>query len=939
MADAGVRRPFIGRDRERATLVSAVTSGLDGQPTTVMVSGEAGIGKSRLVREAMAAMPGITAVIGTCWDDAGTPAMWPWRRILSVLGEGSPLDDPGRPPTPDEGAVFALFEDVTNWLRQRVAASPVVVVIEDLHRADVASVRLLRHLARSSDMPGMAMIATVRMPASPEADVADAIALLVAEPTVRQLSLQGLDADSVAALAAERLGLAPGPADLGAAHDLHRRTGGNPFFIAEALELAASAGLGSLRDKGLTPGVTETVGRRLDHVSADVGRLLAVLSLLRSDASLALLRRLDWSRDVHVLVDEAERAALIEAAPGLGRYRLRHALVAEVARTRLRSQERARIHLAIATALEAQLLAGSVVPPEELAHHFLEATPALVDHRAVLYARAAGDEAARLCAYEEAARLYRLGLDAADLAGGCPAVDRFEISLALARAAERSGDGAAAASAARACVELARGMGDARRIAAAALATSAVTVEFHAERVSLLHESLEELEADDDRTRAAVLGALAGETLLHDRHAALRHSADAVAAGRASGDRDALFDALAIRRVVLLGPDRLDEQATIGDELLGLAGATDLRRLAEAHQARAAAALGAGDVDAFRSSAVALADVAARGVMPLHRAWANVMQASVALLEGRLDDAERIATSTLDYCARAALEAPAQFALAHLAAVAWEHGEPLQAAPQGTARAAGASIAWSCGLLAVEAPHADAASIEARLDGLVGEDAAALPRDMFLLGALGALATAAAVARSRRHARSILDALTPFEGRLATFGVGVVFGPIDFHVGRLLLILEEREAGRAALERAALQCQRIGARLWGARCHLELASSLEPVEPAAALRHATAAVDAAASAGARAVADASLALRSRLARSQPQRPGGLSEREVEVLALLATGATNQEIAGRLFLSVKTVERHLGSIYAKIGAKGRPEAVAFAVRHGIAVDRR
>ncbi|HEY5936623.1 MAG TPA: ATP-binding protein, partial [Kofleriaceae bacterium] len=151
-------RPFSGRRNELAVITSAIARARDGQPTTVAVIGEPGIGKTRLASEAAAAAitSGTTVLWGRAWEAGGAPAYWPWRQLCDELPRDSiaqlwgARDAAAGDP---EQARFELFDAVTRAIATRARACPLLCILDDLHVADVPTLELVafatRHLRAS----------------------------------------------------------------------------------------------------------------------------------------------------------------------------------------------------------------------------------------------------------------------------------------------------------------------------------------------------------------------------------------------------------------------------------------------------------------------------------------------------------------------------------------------------------------------------------------------------------------------------------------------------------------------------------------------------------------------------------------------------------------------------------------------------------------------
>ena len=168
MAAAGHRTPFVGRVTELADLRGALAAARAGAGSLVLVSGPAGIGKTRLVEEAVA--PSV-AEVGVRWgrsvDDPGAPPLWTWRAVLRAV-PGIPEDLPAGPTGDPAADRFRFVAAATDALLRAAEPAGLVVVLEDLHWADDTSLRLLRHLAGELGRSRLLVVGTHRDPAPPE---------------------------------------------------------------------------------------------------------------------------------------------------------------------------------------------------------------------------------------------------------------------------------------------------------------------------------------------------------------------------------------------------------------------------------------------------------------------------------------------------------------------------------------------------------------------------------------------------------------------------------------------------------------------------------------------------------------------------------------------------------------------------------------------------
>ncbi len=338
---------LVGRDAELAVLDALITQVKAGAGGVVLLTGEPGVGKTRLARVGTVRAAGAMVSWGSCRESEGAPPLWPWMQVLRHLG------GPGIATGAAEGAAarYRLYERVGDTLREHAEATPHLVVIDDLHRADEASLRLLAYLSETLWPASIGMVVTYRDTEVPPASLtANVVAGLARGPGRRRCELAGLSPASVAQwLGAAGLdGVDPA--------DLHARTGGNPLFISESIQLLTD---GSRPDTPLRS-VGEVIRERLAPLPADCREALEVASVLGRDFEyppLAAALAISPAAAVAAL-DPAVNARLIgPVGDRAGAYRFVHTLIRDAVEEQLASSRRAGLH-ARAFAAESRLGRG-----------------------------------------------------------------------------------------------------------------------------------------------------------------------------------------------------------------------------------------------------------------------------------------------------------------------------------------------------------------------------------------------------------------------------------------------------------------------------------------------------------------------------------------------------------------------------------------------------
>ncbi|GII59851.1 ATPase AAA [Planotetraspora thailandica] len=438
----GMQTPggLVGRAEELAMLRQSAESALAGGKGLVIVDGEPGVGKTRLLEEIAAEAGGHGALVvwGRCLEGDGSPSMWPWVQAVVTVLDALPVvarekwlaDELGRLVDPREhgvaapalsegGAQFRLFEQVVAAVGEVSALRPVLLVIDDLQWADVTSLNLFSHLA--ARLPnGTVIIGALRDRApKPGTELSRMLAAASRVFGQRRIHLGPLNLAEVAELVRGETGQIPAP---DAARGIHARTAGNPFFVRELSRLLADAGMvtqDAVSRAGVPSTVRDVVRDRMAGLDDGARDLLQVAAVIGRNVNLDLLAGaagLDVSACLDRL-DPLEALGLLGLAPG-DPYSLRfaHDLVRESVTGTTPQPRTPRLHLRVANALERIDPAGES-GVERLAYHLWAAGPLADPARtAQALVRAAGRAVAK-SAFEAAERQLRMAVQVARAAG------------------------------------------------------------------------------------------------------------------------------------------------------------------------------------------------------------------------------------------------------------------------------------------------------------------------------------------------------------------------------------------------------------------------------------------------------------------------------------------------------------------------------------------
>ena len=509
MVDGLERTTLIGRRAEEARLVAALDAAEAGRGSTVIVGGEAGIGKSRLVGlvAETARERGATVLGGACLP-AGSGAI-PYApfvealrgltrsvepaRLAALLGSarnevarllpevGTRTDAAPMRLEFDRAGQTRLFEAVLSIIERQARSGPVVLVIEDIQWADDGTRGLLGFLSRNLRNAPALLLVTFRTGELGRRDPALAfVAELERDEWVARIDLRGLDRSDVVALLR-----ALGPATIGTAtvDEVMDRTAGNPFFVEQLAVTLEDAGHG----RDLPPELRDVLVARLSGLPNDTQQLLRAASAAGrrvDEALLAAVLEVPPQAVADALRPAISQGILIDAdrvAGGLGGYSFRHALLAEVANDELLHGERDRLHAAFGGELERRGEIGGVpVTPAELAYHWVAARDGA---RAVPALAAAGAAAEQVYAFPEARRHYERALELWEGHTKAPhqgPLDRIKVMQRAAECAVLTGAYERAVELGRAAIDEAETMGTAGHPDAAA----------DANRLGALHERL-----------------------------------------------------------------------------------------------------------------------------------------------------------------------------------------------------------------------------------------------------------------------------------------------------------------------------------------------------------------------------------------------------------------------------------------------------------------
>jgi tetratricopeptide (TPR) repeat protein len=833
---------FVGREAELGRLVRALDRAIAHDGRLVLLVGEPGIGKTRIARELAlrAAALGVAVRWGRCQETEGAPSYWPWVQVLRdheqrelEAGAGPAAgalaallaDDVPPPLVASEAesthARFQLFETVAKALRRLCAESPLLVVFDDLHWADAASLLLLRFVATELADARLLVLGTYRDVEMRQGAGAGMLPELARAG--ERVVLSGLAGADVARLLAARAGRVL-PDDV--VTTVHQVSEGNPFFVEElarTLEGAPDASPGAVR---LPDHTRDVVRYRLRPLSERGRQILEVASVLGRDFEVSPLAAVCGlaADDTLAALDEAARLGLLVAGEAPDAWRFAHALVRETVYGDLPAARRVRLHRAVGEQLEALGPAARTRRLPELAHHFASSASLDRGAKAATYARAAGEQALARLAYEEAAAYFGQAITSISF-GDADAGARSRLILQRADALWRANETAAVRAASLEAAELARGVDGALFGEAAMIYAGTITAEIglpDPTLLGLLEEALTVVPAGAVALRAQLLARLSRALSLNPAAAGRPEqlSEEALRLARASGDALALTRALVARYFAILGPDRIDEALALVDEVVRVGESSGSTPSAlDGQFLRIAVLLMLGDVARVDAELAILVPRAERMRLPYQRWLARSVQALRALLGGRFDDAERLAGEALSLAPTLDdLIAPAFFAI-QLFHLRREQDRAVEVAPQIALLGEGHTFlrSWRYVMTFLRFVVGEREAAARDLTALATEGFTELPRDGSWLPAMVNLAEVAHGVDDVDSAGQLYDLLRPHAASAAVVAAAVCLGSVERYLGLLAVTLGRLDAAAEHFESALAAHVRLDAPVYRAR--------------------------------------------------------------------------------------------------------------------------
>ena len=947
------RGPLVGRDAELAAFERAWERVEGGNRQAVFIGGEPGAGKTRLAAEVAGRLAdhGVAVLVGSSTADADVPYA-PFAealdRLLTAAPPGSltkPLADAGRQLRrlsihvdrhvvdtggDDVGGVrHALFDAMTGFFRRLAADRPIALILDDLHWAQLPTLAMLEHLLIGCADVRMLMVGTFR---NTEPDRSEELATRLADlhrfDGVRRLDLSGLDTDAIAEFV-RRIQQLPAPSVRTAAALLRDKTGGNPFFLTELCnDLESRGGITTLGSSQTVPAsIGDAISRRLGGLGTPVRRVIEQAAVLGEAFDLPALIATSETDLTATLaaIDSAEGVGLIRAVPGSdGEFTFVHALTREAVIGGMAASRVRIMHARAAEALEGR--ADPALVPR-LANHYLLAHVLGYHEQALRYARKAAGMAEQSLAYEDAAKWFERAASLPELS----LADRARMSLGAAANHLRAGDFARA----RPIYEQISAMEDPLIRLEAAVGyedanwRSGVS---DAKPADLLASALEAcgLTTDDPRYVQA-LGSFGR---------ALSFAGEAVRAGeigdraiecaRATGDPAVLVHTLTTSLWHGLAPDLSEIQLERSAEVARIAAARrDYEALGSASHFRAVVSYLTGRPDDLTAAVTNLQRAAQASGQPVFGFVGACVEQGLAYLRGDFAATERWADIALRTSNLFGADLTDGTHGVQMFMIRRETGGLKRFAGfvDGSETFAGR---WVPGLLALYTELQCERGMARALNHLLNRNFGDHTEEAQWLMELVFMLDAALELGDRDAALTVQPFVARYAGKNLVAGQFVaVFGSADRYLARIAALSGDNSSAERHFEVALEMDRRMGsvvhisetlarkALFAASRGRTEEARGLADearriAEPVGQTRI----ID---------LVDPLLAASSQ----RTEGPDGLTEREVEVLRLLAEGLSNRAIGQRLFISTNTAANHVRSILLKTGAANRTQAAMYA----------
>lgn len=962
--------PFVGRTEELRALRKMLPGSSGRSGRFVAIAGEPGIGKTRLMTEIarIATAEGKRVLWSQMVEDFAAPPFFCWTLVLrdyvqqfdddvirADIGSGAPdiadilpelchrfgieVDPIG---LSRSGGHYALFDAVTRHLLTVARRDPLIVLLDNLHSADRSSLMLLEYLCQQIAGSPILVIGAYR---HADFDRRNPLRFVLAKlsrtPGFQQISLRGLTLDEVALVLSTHVG-SPIPASL--VRSIHERSDGSPLFVGEMARMLAEpdSQRGAYQPNYLVhvpASLRDVINVRLDALPAETLKILGIAAVLGRDFDVSVLAELAElpGELVNIQLNQAEEAGIIRALH-LGRYSFRHVSFREVLYIEHSTVARVRLHRRTGELLESRHSNGGAAHYTELAHHFFESAQLDNGEKALLYCRAAADEAAKRRAYAEAVAMYERALQVVELQQESNSETRFDLLFRVGQSQFSSGELNAATQSLMKSAILAYRERWWFRLADALFVYQLVCQQSgfrHIASIPLHELVLEHIPDESHEVRARTLVSLAKAYRTAGRpDLAGSVFQSGVELARRCDDSRVLFDCLRKGNwTVGRHPSSIREGLEISREALALA------RLHESAEAVIDSLTDIvfqlcdlGEIDEVEQRLAEMANLARQ---ERQRHFLNVLtgfETSVAILRGNWAEGYCKAQETLRQIpvqGVLGLEGRYAFQVFSIKRAQGQLEEMREIADAILATSAITNF-WLPGQIML---HCELEQYARARDALrqLG-DLRKLPRDDLYVTSLIYLAESCVVLRDKARCSQIYELLMPYRSLNATLPGTLMQGAVSGYLGSLAVTTRNAMEASVLFEEAIAMNTAMRALPFLARSQVDYARVLFASDDHEAHIRArqlvTAALSVANELNLRPLQKAITALQETSAIDS------LTGREVDILRVVAVGLSNKRIADTLHISHSTVTTHMRHIFRKTGARNRTEAAEYARRAGL-----
>jgi len=874
--------PLVGRGEELGLLRRHWERAKAGEGQVVLLSGEAGIGKSRLVQELkeQVVKDGATRIELRCSpyhqnsalypiidhlqhalqferDDAPYARLEKLEKTLTSYRFAQPDTVPllatllslphpnGYPPltlTP-ERQKQKTQEALVGWLVEEAEQTAVYSAWEDLHWADPSTLELLHLFLDQVPTTRMLALLTFRPEFTPPWG---------SRAYLSQLTLGRLDRTQVGEMVERVTGGKGLSAEL--VQQVIAKTDGVPLFVEELTKMVVEMMRGQVTGDrlqehrivgaqhaasvpvlGIPTTLQDTLMARLDRLSTvrEVAQMGATIGREFSYDVIRAVSPLNEANLQQALTKLVEAELLYQRGlPPQVHYLFKHALVQDTAYQSLLKSTRQQYHQQIAQVLTERFAETIETQPELVAHHYAEA--GLGEH-AIPYWQRAGERAVRLPAYAEAVRFYHLALQALERQESVEEAQRCTLLLALGEAQWKAGEYLMAQETLLRAADSARALGATESLVHAALVLEAMTQQVGlsaAPVVPLLEEALRRFGTEDSLLTAKTLGGLARALWFTGvQQQAVVYAEQAVAMARRLADPELLAINLQGMIHALQGPEHLQERLAYATEMVQLAEAANVKGLLTwgAHFWRAYCLLELGDMPGTNAEIDTFSRLAKELQQPFSLCLTPEFRATRALMQGRFVDSERLAQEALVVGQRLQTENAAGIFGLQMFTLRREQGRLKELAPvvRYFVQQHTVAGAWRPALTLIYSELGYTEEARAEFEHLAQQDFTDIPHDALWMASMTYLADVCNFLGDKTRAAILYEILLPYAGRTVVIGNAVAcYGAVSRYLGALATTLEQWDAAERHFEDALTMNARMEAWPWLAHTQYQYATML-----------------------------------------------------------------------------------------------------------------